>query len=45
VLVLTRRIGEKVNIGDGIQVMVPGISRDQVRIGINAPKSVPVHRE
>jgi carbon storage regulator len=45
VLVLTRRIGEKVNIGDGIQVMVLGISRDQVRIGINAPKSVPVHRE
>ncbi len=44
-LVLTRRIGEKVNIGDGIQVMVLGISRDQVRIGINAPKEVPVHRE
>ena len=44
-LILTRRTGETLNIGDQIQVTVLGINRNQVRIGINAPKSVPVHRE
>jgi carbon storage regulator len=45
VLILTRRTGETLNIGDEIQVTVLGIKGNQVRIGINAPKDVPVHRE
>ena len=45
VLILTRRTGETLNIGDQIQVTVLGIKGNQVRIGINAPKDVPVHRE
>ncbi len=44
-LILTRRIRETLNIGDDIQVTVLGIKGNQVRIGINAPKHVPVHRE
>jgi carbon storage regulator len=44
-LILTRRIGEKVFIGDDVEIMVVGLSRGQVRVGINAPRSVPVHRE
>lgn len=44
-LILTRRIGETLNIGDEVQVTVLGIKGNQVRIGINAPKDVPVHRE
>ncbi len=44
-LILTRRIGETLNIGDDVQVTVLGIKGNQVRIGINAPKNVPVHRE
>ena len=44
-LILTRRIGETLNIGDEIQVTVLGIKGNQVRIGVNAPKTVPVHRE
>jgi carbon storage regulator len=44
-LILTRRIGETLNIGDNVQVTVLGIKGNQVRIGVNAPKEVPVHRE
>ncbi len=44
-LILTRRIGESVHIGDDIRLTVLGVRDSQVRIGINAPKDVPVHRE
>lgn len=44
-LILTRRINETLNIGDEVQVTVLGIKGNQVRIGINAPRDVPVHRE
>ena len=44
-LILTRRINETLNIGDDIQVSVLGIKGNQVRIGINAPRDVQVHRE
>ena len=44
-LILTRRAGETLNIGDNIQVSVLGIKGNQVRIGIEAPKDIPVHRE
>ena len=44
-LVLSRKVGETLYIGDGVSVTIIGIKRHQVRIGIQAPKSVPVHRE
>lgn len=44
-LILTRRVGETLNIGDDISVTVLGVQGNQVRIGINAPKKVEVHRE
>lgn len=44
-LILTRRSGETVNIGNDITVTVLGIKGNQVRLGINAPKEVAVHRE
>ncbi|HUW97237.1 MAG TPA: carbon storage regulator CsrA [Acidiferrobacter sp.] len=44
-LILTRRIGETLNIGDEVQVTVLGIKGNQVRIGVNAPKDIAVHRE
>jgi carbon storage regulator len=44
-LILTRRVGENIVIGDDIVVTVLGIKGNQVRIGINAPKSVTIHRE
>ncbi len=44
-LILTRRVGETVMIGDEVTVTVLGVKGNQVRIGINAPKNVAVHRE
>lgn len=44
-LILTRRIGETLYIGDDVKVTVLGVKGNQVRIGINAPKDVAVHRE
>lgn len=44
-LILTRRIGETLMIGDDIQVTVLGIKGNQVRLGTNAPDDAPVHRE
>ena len=44
-LILTRRVGETLIIGDDVIVTVLGIKGNQVRIGINAPKNVSVHRE
>lgn len=44
-LILTRRIGEIIRIGNDITIAVLGIKGNQVRIGIEAPKNVPVHRE
>jgi carbon storage regulator len=45
VLILTRRVGESLRIGDEVTVTVLGIKGNQVRVGIAAPKSVAVHRE
>ena len=44
-LILTRRVGESVVIGEDVTVTVLGVKGNQVRIGINAPKPVAVHRE
>jgi len=44
-LILTRRIGETIVIGDDISVTVLGVKGNQVRVGVNAPKEVSVHRE
>ena len=44
-LILTRRVGETVMIGDDVTVTVLGVKGNQVRIGVNAPKDVGVHRE
>lgn len=44
-LILTRRVGESLMIGDDVNVTVLGIRGNQVRIGVNAPKDVAVHRE
>jgi len=44
-LILTRRTGETVMIGNDVTLTVLGVKGNQVRIGINAPKNVPVHRE
>jgi len=44
-LILTRRVGETVIIGDDVTITVLGVKGNQVRVGINAPKHVAVHRE
>ena len=44
-LILTRRIRESVIIGDNVKVTVLGVKGNQVRLGVDAPKSVSVHRE
>jgi carbon storage regulator len=44
-LILTRRVGESLVIGDDVTVTVLGVKGNQVRIGVNAPKEVAVHRE
>lgn len=44
-LILTRRVGETLMIGDNVTVTVLGVKGNQVRIGVDAPKDIPVHRE
>ena len=44
-LILTRRVGETVMIGEEVSVTILGVKGNQVRVGINAPKNVAVHRE
>ncbi len=44
-LILTRRIGESVVIGDNVTVTVLEVKGNQVRVGVDAPKEIPVHRE
>jgi carbon storage regulator len=44
-LILTRRVGETLMIGDKVTVTVLGVKGNQVRIGVNAPREVAVHRE
>ena len=44
-LILTRRVGETLVIGDDVNVTVLGVRGNQVRLGVNAPKEVAVHRE
>jgi carbon storage regulator len=44
-LILTRRIGETIMIGDDVKLTVLGVKGNQVRIGVDAPKDVAVHRE
>jgi carbon storage regulator len=44
-LILTRRVGESVMIGDSVAVTILGVKGNQVRVGVNAPRDMPVHRE
>ena len=44
-LILTRRVGETLMIGDEVTVTVLGVKGNQVRLGVNAPRTVAVHRE
>ena len=44
-LILTRRVGETIMIGDDVTATILGVKGNQIRIGINAPRSVAVHRE
>tara|TARA_X000000368_G_scaffold206649_1_gene163136 strand:+ start:651 stop:836 length:186 start_codon:yes stop_codon:yes gene_type:complete len=44
-LILTRRVGEALMVGDKTKIVVLGVKGSQIRLGINAPKDVKVHRE
>ncbi len=44
-LILTRRVGESLIIGDDIVINIIGVKGNQIRIGVNAPKEISVHRE
>lgn len=44
-LILTRRVGETLIVGDDVVITVLGVKGNQVRIGINAPKEISIHRE
>ena len=44
-LILTRRVGEALMVGDNTKIVVLGVKGSQIRLGINAPKDVQVHRE
>jgi carbon storage regulator len=44
-LILTRRVGETIMVGDEVTVTVLGVKGNQVRVGINAPREIAVHRE
>jgi carbon storage regulator len=44
-LVLTRKTGEAIQIGDDIEIMVVSIKGDQIKLGINAPKNIEIHRK
>lgn len=44
-LVLTRRVGEVIRIGDDVSISILDVSRGQVRVAIDAPREIPVHRE
>jgi carbon storage regulator len=44
-LILTRRVGETLCIGDEIEVTILGVKGNQIRVGVNAPEVMPVHRE
>lgn len=44
-LILTRRVGETLMVGDEVSITVLGVKGNQVRLGVNAPKTIAVHRE
>jgi carbon storage regulator len=44
-LVLTRKIGEAIQIGDDIEITVLSVKGDQIKLGINAPKNIEIHRK
>jgi len=44
-LVLTRKVGQSIVIGDNVEIMVVEVRGDQVRLGIEAPRTIPVHRK